>query len=289
MRLSVLKYAVTLAIVAVPSRIPLQAAPDQSDAGATSFRLERFLWRTVEDKQHHKLGAISDVLAEFPSGKIVFVMVRPDRLYAEPKAVPPSALVVPADQNAPVQLDISPDRWISAPHLGFDPKLVVKDTDDGAKIYGYYQQRWLGTTPHTNNTGLNVVASRDHPTSEQQPTRFVSLQTLKMNRVANSAWKQEGFLCGFVVDWPAHRVAYALVSRLFPPIQPASDPWYAVPVSLLSPPVNRDALTVNSSPEAFERAPQWQPGKKLPANTGTEIFRYPSPKGTLASAEPARR
>lgn len=243
-------------------------APEQSVP--TALRLDDLLWREVRGPSGETLGAVSDVLAEMPSGRIVYVAVVPSDFFQRPKAVPPGALTLPDAPHAPLTLNLSRDRWYNAPILDWNAAQVVNNTAEGRRIYAYYQQRWQD--PSDKPWPVVVTPQSGGPA---QPARYVSIKKLLLDRVATPAWQQTGFVRDFLVDWPAHRVTYALVSPRFTPLAGTEQTWFAVPVALLNPPQEGDALTVNSSVDAFRQADTLatnQPG--TPANL-TTIYRYP--------------
>ena len=250
-------------------------------APPTALRLADFLWRDVQNQQGEPLGATSDVLVEMPSGRIVFVLIKPRQIYAEPRAVPPGSLSAPTSDDSALKLDISLDEWINAPRIDWDPKVIAKYTEKGAEIYGFYNQNWLQTAPGAEAPGVNVVAGKK---DDKQPVRFVSLNNLVMHRVASPAWETAGFVRGFLLDWNSHRATHALVSRVFDPLPVPNDSWFAIPVSLLNPPVEQDALTIDTNEQAFANARTVSAESDLPISNTTDIFQFP-PSTQSASAQ----
>jgi len=242
-----------------------------NEQAAPVLRLNDVLWREVQNNQGETLGSVSDVLVQMPSGKIVFVAVVPSGFFQRPKTLPPGAFTVPSDPAAALRVDITLERWLEAPRIDWDPKLIVKNTEDGARIYAYYQQRWAEPEPDPE-PGLQVVATKKETAP---PLQYVSLKDLLLNRVTTSAWEQAGYLNDFLIDWTAQRATHALVLPQFTPLAPPDAMWFAIPVPLLNPPVEDDAITVNSGVEAFRTAPTLQPGTALPEGNRTQIFRYP--------------
>lgn len=237
---------------------------------ATLVRLESLLWRDVQNVQGEGLGAVSDVLVQMPSGRIVFVAVDPTELFQRPKAVPPTALRVSGGPDAPLVLDMAMDRWISAPRLDWDSALVIENTEEGEKIYGYYQHVWREPDPGPP-WGMTVVASA----SDAAPAvRYVSLKTLLLDDVATTGQRPVGRIRDFLIDWPGKRVTHALVSRRIASSPKPDDMWFAIPAALLSPPVDSDAITVNDTVDAFRNPPAWPDEGVNAANNPATIYRY---------------
>ena len=249
------------------------AASERSAPDGTLVRLDDVLWREVRNVQDEKLGAVSDVLVQMPSGRIVFVAVDPTELFQRPKAVPPAALQVAASPDAPVVLDLAMDRWISAPRLDWDAALVIKNTMEGENIYGYYQHVWSEPDPGPP-WGMTVVA----PASDAAPSvRYVSLKKLLLDDVATTDKRPVGSIRDFLIDWPGRRVTHALVSRRNVSGPEPGDRWFAIPTALLSPPVDSDAITVNETVAAFHNPPAWPGGGVSLANNPAAIYRYSVP------------
>lgn len=247
-----------------------RAAPVPEGSG--TIRLDTLLWREVQDSQGRTLGSVSDVLVQMPSGRVVFVAIVPAEFFSRPKGVPPGALEIPARPDAPVRLDVTPERWRAAPLLDWDTSLLVKQTGEGARIYGYYQQAWREPDPAP--PWFMRIVGREGQEGERAK-RYVPLKKLLLDRVTTAADQQIGFVRDFLLDWADRRVTHALVSPQFTPLAKPDDRWFAVPVALLGPPLEQDALTVNSAPEAFREAKPLPEGR-LSHAAPAEIYRYPA-------------
>jgi sporulation protein YlmC with PRC-barrel domain len=259
------------AAVALTMALPGINAAEPASTQAPQMRLKEFLWREVQNKEGKTLGSVSDVLVEMPSGKIVFVAVVPSGFYQRPKTLPPGAVLVPSDPTAPLQVDITQDRWIDAPWIDWNPRFVVKNEGDGARIYAYYQQRWSEPDP-TPAAGVEVVASKkDRP----PPLQYVSLNDLLLERVTTPAWEQAGFVTDILLDWSVQRATHALVSPQFTPLARPDQKWFAIPMPLFVPPGEEDSITVNSSVQAFQRAPDF-PQDGSGSTDVAQIYRYPA-------------
>jgi hypothetical protein len=210
-----------------------------------------------------------------PSGRLVFVAVVPSEFFARPRAVPPGALTVPAASDQPLQLDITADRWLNAPILDWDAALVIKQTHEGRRIYGYYQHAWREPDP-ARPWGMTVVAP---PTDSAPAARYVSLKKLLLNRVITPAAQQAGFVRDFLIDWTQPRATHALVSPRFTPLAQPDAMWLAIPTPLLLPPVEHDALTVNTDVDTLRRARSLAADEKPPTGDAARVFRYPATTG----------
>jgi sporulation protein YlmC with PRC-barrel domain len=236
-------------------------------------RLEELLWREVRNQDGETLGSVSDVLVQMPSGRLVFAAVVPSAFFERPKAVPPGAVVFPGRTGAPLQLDISKERWINAPRLDWDSALVIKHTREGGRIYGYYQQAWQEPDP-TRPWGMTVIAPPAD--AREAPARYVSLKDLLLHRVATPGGQQAGYVRDFLIDWTRRYATHALVSPRFTPLRVPDAMWLAIPTPLLSPPVKDDAITVNIDVEALRRAEPIPAGVSLSTSDRARIFRYPA-------------
>ncbi len=266
-----------LALTSFTTAALLQAAPPRPPD-----RFAEIMSRDVRNAQGEELGSVGDLLVQMPSGRIVFVAVDPMELFERPKVVPPGALKPPASEAETLVVDISKDRWIEAPRLDWNSALVIDHTDEGGRIYGYYQEHWR-QPERGGHWNMTVVA----PAPGAPPVRrYASLKQLMLERVETSGKAQVGYLRDFLVDWAGRRVTHALVSPRFTP-RPGPEPeWYAVPVVLLVPPVESDAVGVNSGLEAFRLAPVW-PGPDDPRPETTTIYRYTAPEPP-ANPRPSR-
>ena len=244
------RYLITFAMI-LSLGLPAVRA-DGPRGGTSPAYLSQVLGREVRDRGNQPLGSVSDLLVQMPSGKIVFVAVLPARFFARPKAIPPGALLMPAAPDAPLQLDIPADRWIEAPWIDWNGAMVIKNSAEGEKIYGFYQQRWE-EPPDRAETPMAIVAPRQ---PAALAARYVSLKKLLLDRVSTVAWEQAGFVRDFLLDWPGHRASHALVSPEFTPLATPEKLWFAIPVPLLNPPVESDAITVNAGLAAFRAAPR---------------------------------
>jgi sporulation protein YlmC with PRC-barrel domain len=242
------------------------------------------LWRAVENRQDEMLGGVSDVLVQMPSGRIVFVAVDPSELFERPKAVPPRALTLPRQADSALQLNLSKDHWISAPRLDWDAALVIKKTEEGGRIYGFYQQEWVSPDPDAP-WGMTVVAS---PNGTAPVARYVSLKRLLLNRIVTPAGQPAGFVRDFLLNWREGRAIYALVSPTFTPLAREDQKWFAVPLQLLSPRVEDDSLEVNSNIDAFRRARPLRKAADAPAATAGEIHLYPATPVNRTAGREAR-
>lgn len=243
------------------------------------MRLEEFLWRPVQNKEGEQLGTVNDVLVQLPSGRIVFVSVLPNRLFGRPKAVPPAALTGPAGPDAPFVVDLSIDRWINAPIVDWSEALVLDLTEQGGKVYAYYQQPWLEPPP-----GYDWSIDRAVPPERQaELPRFVSLKKLEYERLQTGDAEQVGYVYDFLLDWGDRRVTHALVSPERAPVGQPGETWFAVPVALIGPAEDYDALTVNRKMNAFSAATA-PPGNRPPPADHVQIYRYRMPGSTSAQA-----
>lgn len=247
----------------------LSAAPA---AAASLTPLDDVLWHEVQNRQGDELGAVSDVLAQMPSGRLVFVAIDPTDLFARPKVVPPSAVKHPKDRATPLELNITSDRWLNAPQLDWNAELVIKNTAAGGKIYGYYQQAWREPDPEAP-WGMQVVA----PTAGTPPAqRYVSLKRLLLNRVETHDRRQAGYVRDFLIDWSANHATHALVSPRFLPRKGPDAHWYAIPISLLAPAIDGETIMVNCDSETLRGATAWpERGSSTPGEA--TIYRYPAP------------
>jgi sporulation protein YlmC with PRC-barrel domain len=249
------------------------AAPANPASPAKPVRLDEILWRDVSNAQGEQLGSVSDLLVQMPSGRIVFVAVDPSEPFQRPKAVPPAALRFPGDNQRAFTLDIPSERWREAPRLDWDAALVIKNTAEGGKIYGYYQQTWA-EPDRTPPWGMTVVA---RPNDSRSPDRYVSLKRLLLEQVETHAGNHVGYIQDFVFDWPAKRATHAVVSNKLTPSAEDGVQRFAIPLPLLNPPVLTDAITVNSPMATFHRAANWPRSGMPPAEEATAIYRYPAP------------
>ncbi|ACB76620.1 hypothetical protein [Opitutus terrae] len=254
---------------------PTSTAPEPPQPVAlTALPLEKLLWRDVRNPQGKSLGIVNDVLAHMPSGRIIYLSILPARLYGRPKVVPPGVVTVPDDPRAPLQIDITEERWIEAPVIDWNNVMVVKPTDQGAQVYAFYEQSWLEPPPGVDGP-VDLSAKVPDPSKAE---RYVALKPLLLERVTSQKNEQTGYLSGFLIDWPAHRVTHALVSPRFPPVPKPDEQWFAVPLALLTPPNPEETIVVQADTAAFNQAPVVPASDRLPAGDTPRIYRYPAAK-----------
>jgi hypothetical protein len=238
--------------------------------------VDGLLWRDVKAADGQVIGVTNDVLVQMPSGQIVFILVKPTALYSEPKALTPEQFTnVPAGKG-PLQSSLNFDEWLNSPRLDWDPTLIVKDSSDGAKLFAYYQQAWIGTAQRQPAKGVNVVAQAS---GTPAPTSYVSLMKLMNSRVETPGWDTAGYIRGFLLDWPQHRATHALLAHGFSPAPRPGESYYAVPMTLMKPPVERQIISVDTNANAITSARPWPEGK-LPSAAGNGIYLYPAQSKT---------
>ena len=263
----------------VASATGLVTASRAATSEPALLRFDDLQWRSVLTEQGEEPGGLSDILVQMPSGRLVFVAVDPSEVFQRPKAVAPDALRLPKGQDASLVLDMSKERWIEAPRLDWDGALVIKNTEAGGRIYGYYQQAWRDPDPGSP-WGMTVVA----PQKEAAPAaRYVSLKNLMLERVETKGRQQVGYIRGFRIDWSAKRATHALVSSQFTPLGRPEGKWFAIPTPLLNPSVEDNAITVNSGVNAFGTAPNWPACGKTTAADAATVYRYPALPGAARS------
>jgi sporulation protein YlmC with PRC-barrel domain len=237
---------------------------------ARPLRLEDYLWRSVQNKKGESLGSVNDVLVHLPSGRIVFVSVLPNRLFDRPKAVPPTALTVSPGRHGPLVADISIDWWINAPIVDWSEALVLDLTEQGGKVHAYYQQAWLEPPPGFDWSIDRAVS----PEQRANLPRFVSLRKLEHERLQTGDAEQVGYVYDFLLDWENRRATHALVSPERAPVEQPRETWFAVPVALIGPAKDYDALPVNREMDAF-RIAATPSDNRIPSADAGHIYRYP--------------
>jgi hypothetical protein len=282
-------HRTTLALLScacIASTTTLVRSDERQASEGALLRLDDILWREVRNVQGEVLGGVSDLLVQMPSGRLVFVAVDPSELFERPKAVPPASLRLPQSEDAPLVLDISKGGWLEAPRLDWDGALVIKNTEEGGRIYGYYQQAWREPDPGPP-WGMPVVAPSE---GAKPPARYVSLKNLLLQRVETNGREHAGYIQGFLIDWSAKRATHALVSSQFTPLAQSDANWFAIPTPLLNPSLEDEGIMVNSGIDAFRTAPNWPgSGNSRPPEIAT-IYRYPVPARAIESgaSRPAR-
>jgi sporulation protein YlmC with PRC-barrel domain len=250
---------------------PAEAADERAPRQPLSpVRLEEILWRPVQDNAGQELGGLSDVLVEMPAGRVVFLAIDSSRLFDRPKAVPPGAVILPPQPDAPFRLEISRERWIAAPLLDWEGSLVLAHTGEGERIYGYYQQAWRA--PELRAAWGAVAV----PSTSPPPARYISLKGLLLNRVVINGREQAGYIRDFLIDWSAQRATHAIVSPQFTPLAQPGALRYAVPLPLLKPPAPDESIPIGSTVDAFQHAPVWPADSSRALSDTATIFRYPA-------------
>jgi hypothetical protein len=254
---------------------PLPAAEQRGaePAPPSPVGLEEILWRPVQDRSGGELGGLSDVLVEMPAGRVVYLAIDSSQLFDHPKAVPPGAVMLPPQSDAPFQLEISRDRWIAAPRLDWEGSLIIAHTDEGERIYGYYQQAWRA--PELRAAWGAVVV----PSTSPPPARYVSLKGLLLNRVVINGREQAGYIRDFLIDWSGRRVTHAIVSPQFTPLAQPGSSRFAVPMPLLEPPAQDGSIPIRSTMAAFQRAPAWPAETSRALSDTSTVFRFPAAAG----------
>jgi sporulation protein YlmC with PRC-barrel domain len=249
----------------------LQAATTSTTTPAAEIRFDELLWREVRTTKGEALGAVSDLLVQMPAGRVVFIAVDPVELFERSRVIPPGILRLPADPKAPLEIDITLDRWLDAPRLNWDAELITKNAREGGVIYGFYQEEWQ-EPDKASPWGASAMADG----TANPPARYVSLKQLLLEPAVAKGGERAGYIRDFLLDWAGKRTTHALISPQPVPL-PASDrAWFAVPVTLLNPQRKEDALVINADAPTIRSGKLLAAGQKMPTS-GAEIFQYPVP------------
>lgn len=234
--------------------------------------LRSILWHGVAGPQGKYSGAITDVLVEMPSGRILYIAVNPADLFRSPRLLPSQALArLP---NGDFRSHLSLDQWLHAPVLDLTGQRVEQFNGQADQIVAVQAPAW---TPGRSDRarGRRSVAA---PIETMGFPQFVSLQTLIGAAAATTGHEELGTVSGFVADWPHHRINYAIVTAANTPAAPNA-PSFAVPLALLSPGAGSQPVVVNAPSDAFRAAPQVSLNRAASLQHPEQIFRLPARTG----------
>lgn len=249
-----------------------RGAPQSGSHAATAQPLvttPSVLWHRVLDQQNNRLGAVTDILVEMPSGRIAFFAVKPSQLFERPRVLPPDALENAGD--GALKLKGSLDAWYNAPILSWNQREVDAVTRNGLELRGYYEAAWAPPT----SPASSGVAILGHPAQNRPPTPYVSLRALQNTTVLDPAHQQIGAIAEFLIDWPQRRVTHAIVSHQEPSLTGAVSNGFAIPVPLLNPPAGGSEVIANVTPQTLQRAPRLTNAAQAAQSAG--VFRYVAP------------
>ncbi len=247
-----LVYRLLFVAASLTASAALAANAQRSPSAPTTDRLIQvrdIVWHEVESRDGTRLGAISDLLVDMPSGRVLFAAIEPADLFHWPKAVPASAIDVAAQGT--IRLKLSLDDWVHAPVLSPDGRRIEQNGRSGVELRGAYETDWSAAAAKTLR-GLEVVA----PSPGRPPVaRFVSLLSLMGTPVLDVNRRPLGAIGGFLINWNARRAMYALVANDSGSLASWVRSGYAIPTVMLTPPGAGTTIVVNAGPAALQRAP----------------------------------
>ncbi len=242
-----------------------------SEQGITPSELMGY---TVENQMGEKLGLVKNMVIDTRSGWLDFVIVSSGGLIglgSKLRAVPASALSPATAIYRTLAIDITVDRWKSAPTFSNGQLASLSNPAHVRRIYQYYGRPWPpGEDPALPATGR-----------ESGTTRSPELASdLIEKNVVNARDQDVGRVVDLLVNLKKPQITFAILKPAFlitSTDQSAKNPLFAVPVYAFNSSKKHRKLVLEATAGEFRQAPPlnadgWRTAAPGPGSP--RIFRY---------------
>ncbi|EEF63214.1 PRC-barrel domain-containing protein [Pedosphaera parvula] len=213
-----------------------------SDLGITAKSL---MGKNVETKNGDRIGSIKDLVVDTRSGRLDYVIISSGgvaRIGGHEKAVPPSAVSAATSKKDTLSLDITQDRWNTAPRFDKAQLANLGDASHMKQMYQYYQKQAPALVNQPPAVPALPPTGRATGSGEtSRPGGSVQLASdLVGKQIVNREGQEFGKISDLLVDVNGSKEIFAIVkpgSMIKDANQQARKQMYAIPV---------DSLNVNS-------------------------------------------
>lgn len=221
-----------------PDRTAELASTSAKSAGASSRDI---IGQDVRSAAGEDLGEVKDLVISPKSGKVVYALITKGGVLGvgeKIRAVPFSALKSAAVRDGALTLDITQDKWESAP-LFRDDDLELLGADRGRELFTHYDQDW------------NREMLESGQASTDQSGRLMRVSAL-IGKDLKNAGQEVGEIEDVIVDLSSRRGS-ALIDAEDDYV--GNDREYIINFNqLMMSPDRRDELTTTLTRSDFERA-----------------------------------
>ncbi|HZQ46910.1 MAG TPA: PRC-barrel domain-containing protein [Verrucomicrobiae bacterium] len=270
-----------------------QRAPTATQA----IKAGKLLGYTVESQTGEKLGKVKDLAIDSQSGQLDFVLVATGGVAgigSQWKAVPPAALSPATALQKTLALDITPDRWKTAPSFSKDQIANMGGQLQMAQIYKYYGQTWSAVAQAARSGATLAPTGRE--TGKTAKLQLAS--ELIGKHVVNEQNKDVGKIDDVLVNLKNPGTTFALLkpgSFITSADQAAKSGIFAVPVNAFIASAKDKNLILDVNPGEFQQAPPlndagWK--MAMPGTAAPHIYRYQDNENTTSASigiEPYKR
>jgi sporulation protein YlmC with PRC-barrel domain len=253
-----------------PDRVPYaQRAGRLNDVAKASD----IIGMTVKNYQDQKLGEVSDIAVDIPSGRVTQVILSTGGFLGMGdtlRAVPPGALQHDVNQKV-LRLDVDKEKLKNAPNFDTSKWGEYSDSDHLGNVYRYYGEAPAFVFVQTGVNSPTTVATRK-PDGTWEKDRVLnnsrgmipSSRLGEMQRaskvigtvVKDQANDRIGKVENLMIDLPSGRIVTVVLSS--GGFLGMGDELSAVPPSSLHFNGDRDVLQIDASKETLSRAPHFK-------------------------------
>ncbi|MDB6016018.1 MAG: antigen [Pedosphaera sp.] len=227
------------------SHQPQQQTLTQDSPGVQASAL---LGKRVESTAGNKLGSVSDLIIDIRSGRVAYVIISSGGFIGigrQQKVVPPGAMSLATTKRNTVSLDVTLDRWKSAPIFNRATMARLGNPAPARQIYQYYQQ----SAP---------IAETQSSTSPPDRRNHLELASrLRGKAVVDRQGHEIGTISDLLVDLGSPKGAFAILKPgpfITVSNKQAMDQLFAVPINYLNPDGQSDRAILESTPTQFQQA-----------------------------------
>lgn len=217
---------------------------------------------SVQNAVNEKLGSINDLAIELPSGRLAYVLVSAGGVLgigADLKPIPPQAFTAHVGDSNTVTLDITKERWESAPTVKKEKGRVaiLSDETQAKQIYAFYNQEWR--KEYSLKAGPAEIKIDLPKATGRETTNEIRLASEMLGKDVLSRDQQNlGRLHDFLVDLTGGQVTFAIVA----PGRglEADEQGYALAPRVLNMAPDKQ-FTASVDRSTLDQAPLLEPGK----------------------------
>ncbi len=258
---------------------PSGQSPQTATTQVHRVKASKLMGYTVESQTGEKLGSVKNLAIDTRSGRLEFVLIATGGfagLGSRWKAVPPTALSPATAKEKTLALNITPDRWKSAPDFSKEQLANVGNPIQMRQIYRYYGQPWPalalapGASPPMPPTGREI--------GNAEKLRLAS--DLIDKNVVNQQGQDIGRITDVIVNFNNPNTTFAMLkpgSFITSKSESTQNKVYAVPVYAFIANATDKKLLLDVNPGEFQQAQPFSADSWKMATPGTRapmIFRY---------------
>jgi sporulation protein YlmC with PRC-barrel domain len=222
----------------------------------------------VQNVDGERIGTLTDLVIDLPSGVPGFVIVRSGRFVGHRTViVPMSAIALRTAKAGIAAVDVSKRKWRSAPEFSRKDMERIGQPGNARQIAQFYSRAENIPLVSRNTDVKNGTVSSTG--REDQPIRpkYHLASELIGNEVIGRQQREVGTISDLLVDAAGMKPTFATVGA------ERRDAQFAVPLQMLRSIPDRK-FVISANRQDFERAAPFAERVNSAAGGGNEIFRY---------------